>query len=231
MKITKLLSLVIVSAFVFTACSSEESILPETQKKSLLKSYKIERDASGAYSIDFDTENNVKTEKFKNHTTNTDEFHFSESDFATSKKQTEKLVIDGNQLSIGFIDTNTDRRPNITIEDDNISVKTSAKTTDMLETYSISSNEDGTFNLDFNVADQVAVDFVKNEETGTYEIHLEQGKATDSEFSRVLETSEDNILKIDFVNHVGNNNAAKGTAAREVIRRKPRVIISTGEEL
>lgn len=232
MKITKLLSLIIVSAFLFTACSSEETMLPQTEKTSLLKSYKIQRDASGAYSIDFDVQDNVKTEKVKNHASNTNEFHLYESDFSTIKRQSEELLIDGNQLSIGFIDTNTDKRPNITILDDNISsIKTSAKSKDMLKAFSITANEDGTFNLDFNVADQVSVDFIKNEENGTYEIHLEEGKSTDSEFSRVLEKEEGKVLKIDFINYITSNIAAKGTSAKEVIRRKPRVIIDNGEDM
>lgn len=229
MKLAKLLSLVIVSVFIFTSCSNEESLLPETEKKALLKSYKLERDITGAYSIDFNTEDNVKTEKVKNHSSNTNEFHLYESDFSTASKQTEELFIDGNQLTIGFIDTNTDKKPNITIQDDNISVKTSAKTKNMLETYSISSNGDGTLSLDFNVADQVIVDFVKNEENGIYEIHLEEGKSTTSDFSRVIELENDPV-KIDFVNHVSSSNSAKGTEAKQVIRRKPRVIIDSGAD-
>ena len=115
MKITKLLSLVIVSAFVLSSCSNNENLLPEVETTNSLKSYQVKRDASGAYSIDFDLEDNVKSQKIKNHETKTNEFHLYASDYATSKRQSEELVIDGEKLSIGFIDTRSNKNSGLTI--------------------------------------------------------------------------------------------------------------------
>ncbi|TXD47956.1 hypothetical protein [Polaribacter sp. IC073] len=231
MKIIKLLSFVIVSAFMFSSCSSNENLLPEAETTNSLKSYKVKRDASGAYSIDFDLENNVKSEIVKNHDTNTNEFHLFKSDYTTSKKQSEELLINGNKLSIGFIDTRTDRNSNITIEDDNTSL---AKTSDinprMLSEYSISSNEDGSYNLDFKVKNKVSVDFIYNEEMSTYEIHLEEGKSGETNFSRNLTKIAGLTLKIDFVNHTIDNSNAKGYSFKETTpRRKPRIAVDNGE--
>ncbi|AUC86261.1 hypothetical protein CW731_13670 [Polaribacter sp. ALD11] len=231
MKITKLLSLVIVSAFVLSSCSSNENLLPEAEKTNSLKSYKVKRDASGAYSIDYDLEENVKSEKVTNSVTNTNEFHLYQSDYTTSKRQSEELFIDGNELSIGFIDTRTNKKANITIEDDNIAIlKTSSVNSKMLSEYSFSSNTDGTINLDFKVNNKVSVDFVYNEEINTYEIHLEEGKSSETNFSRSLTRVNGQVLKIDFVNHLDKGDSSlKGVAARELIRRKPRIAIDNGE--
>ncbi|WP_299669867.1 hypothetical protein [uncultured Polaribacter sp.] len=231
MKITKLFALIITSAFIFSSCSNDENLLANAELKNSLKSYKVKRDASGAYSIDLDLEENTKSEKIKNYETNTNEFHLYESDFATSKRQSEELLIDGNQLSVGFIDTRTNRNSNITIKDDNISfAKTSEKNDEMLSEYSITSNEDGTFNLDFTVNNKVAVDFVYNEDDSIYEIHLESGKSKETVFNRNLIKEDGKALRIDFVNHFSNNNLQKGYASKEeVIRRKPRVAVDNGE--
>ncbi|WP_439127542.1 hypothetical protein [Polaribacter sp.] len=232
MKITKLLSLFVAITFVLTSCSNNETLSEESAKTNLLKTYKVKRDASGAYSVDFDLENNVRTDKVINHTTNTNEFHLFESDYATSSKVSEELLIDGNKLSIGFIDTNLDNRSTITIEDDNVSsIKTKAKSSSILKEYSVSSNEDGTFNLYFKVDNQVSVDFVYNEDNNIYEVHLEEGKSSGVNFSRNLEKVDGQTLKIDFVNHL--SVASKGTYAKELedTRRKPRIIIVDGTDL
>ena len=232
MKITKLLSLFVATAFVLSSCSNNETLSEENAKTNLLKTYKVKRDASGAYSVDFDLENNVRTDKVINHSTNTNEFHLFESDYATSSKVSEELLIDGNKLSIGFIDTNLDNRSTITIEDDNVSsIKTRAKSSSMLKEYSVSSNEDGTINLDFKVNNKVSVDFVYNEEDDIYEVHLEEGNSKETDFSRNLTKVDGQTLKIDFVNHIATVSS-KGSISLELdTRRKPRVIIVDGSDL
>jgi hypothetical protein len=231
MKITKLLAFVVVSAFILSACSNSENLLTETEQKNSLKSYKVKRDASGAYSLDYELENDVKSQSVKNLETNTNEFHLYQSDFSSSSKQTQELFIDGKQLNIGFLDTRTDRESRVTIEDDNASsIKTMAKSTKMLSEYSITANEEGVLNLEFKVRNQVAVDFVFDEETSIYEIHLKEGKSTETAFSRNLTQATGAPLKIDFVTHTNNDASAKGGAARSFVkRRKPRIVVSSDD--
>jgi hypothetical protein len=231
MKITKLLPLVILSVFVLSACSNSENLLTETEQKNSLKSFKVKRDASGAYSLDYELESDVTSQAVNNFETNTNEFHLYQSDFAGSNKQTQELFIDGNQLNIGFVDTRTDKKSNITIEDDYVSsIKTSAKEKKMLSKYSVTSNEEGLFNVEFKVNNQVVVDFVFDEETSIYEIHLKEGKSTETVFSRSLTKVAGKPLKIDFVSHIGNNTSAKGSAARSSVkRRKPRIVVVGGD--
>ncbi|WP_299012632.1 hypothetical protein [uncultured Polaribacter sp.] len=229
MKTIKLITLFAIFAFVFSSCSNNEtlSLENETAIQPLLKTYKIKRDATGAYSVDFNVAENVRVEKVKNYETNTSQIHLYESDEISAQKQSEELVIDGKKLAIGFIDTNINSASNITIEDDNISL---AKTNSTLKDYSIETNEDGTFTLGFNVNSQTDVDFVFNEESNIYEIHLEKGKSDVTSFSRTL-TKTGDVLKIDFVNHT--NVAAKGLASKALIkkRRKPRIVVGNGESV
>lgn len=232
MKITKLLSFALVSVFFLSSCSNNETLLPEQETKNSLKSYKVKRDASGAYSIDYDLVENVKSDKVKNNITNTNEFHLYESDQATSKKQTEELLIDGDKLSIGFVDTRTNKNSNIVIEDDNIELaQKNDEDNVMLSTYSITSNEDGTYELDFTVKNKVTVDFVYNEELSTYEIHLEKGKSSETSFSRNFTKLDGEVLRIDFVNHYINSLSSKSYFSRSLITRKPKVGVGNGSEL
>ena len=229
MKIYKLASLFIASAFVLSSCSNNETLLTDTETSNSLKSYKVKRDASGAYSLDYVLDNNVKSDKVQNLATNSNEFHLYQSDYTTSQRKSEELLVGDNKLSIGFIDTRNNTNASITIIDDNSSsIKTSAKKNEMLSEYSISNNEDGTFNLDFKVKKKVVVDFVYNEELEIYEIHLEKGNAKESEFSRSFTKLDGVVLRIDFVNHL-NAKGSKGFLSREMAARtKPRVIVGNG---
>ena len=228
MKNIKLLSLFFLSVVVLSACSNDENLLTETEQKNSLKSYKVKRDASGAYFLDYELENDVKSQSIKNLETNVNEFHLYPSEFENNqRRQSEELFIDGNQLNIGFIDSRMDRKSNITIEDDNITLaKNSAKNEEMLSEYSVFSNEDGTINIDFTVKNKVSVEFVYNEIGNIYEIHLEKGNSNEADFSRSFTKNEGEVLRIDFVNHFSNGNLSKGTDLSEnTIRRKPRTII------
>ena len=222
MKITKLLAFVVVSAFILSACSNSENLLTEPEQKNSLKSYKVKRDASGAYSLDYELENDVKSQSVKNLETNTNEFHLYQSDFSGSSKQTQELFIDGKQLNIGFLDTRTNRESRVTIEDDNVSsIKTMAKSTKMLSEYSITTNEEGVFNLEFKVKSQVAVDFVFDEETSIYEIHLKEGKSTETAFSRNLTQGTGVPLKIDFVTHTNNDASLLVWVTKSIFKGTP----------
>ncbi len=226
MKITKLASLLFVAVLTLSSCSSNENLLPEQENVNALKSYKIKRDASGAYSIDLDVDENVKTTSFKNDETNKNEFHFYESDNATSRKQSKELLIDDQELSIGFVDNRSNKTSNISIIDDNIEMAKKNLEDTFLSEYSITSNEDGTYDLDFTVKNQTTVDFVYNEEVNIYEIHLEKGKSSELNFSRNFTKLEGEVLRIDFVNHYLSDYVGKGYKSKSSYSRKPQTVIS-----
>jgi PBP1b-binding outer membrane lipoprotein LpoB len=221
----KLLSLFIMSAFVLSSCSNDENLSLEVEKTNSLKSYKVKRDASGTYSIEYDLEKNRTSQKAINSETNAKEFYLYQSNFAKNKTESEELSIDVNKLSISFLDGITQSESNITIEDDPISLaKTNTGTTKMLAEYTVSKNEDGTFHLDFKVRDEVSVDFVHNKEKDIYEIHLEEGNSNGNDFSRNFEKSDGDTLRIDFVNHT-KETSAKASGYSGFFERKPRIII------
>ena len=229
MKNIKLLSLFFLSVVVLSACSSDENLLTETEQKNSLKSYKVKRDASGAYFLDYELENDVKSQSIKNLETNVNEFHLYPSEFENNqRRQSEEIFIDGNQLSIGFIDSRMDRKSNITIEDDNITLaKNSAKNEEMLSEYSVFSNEGGTINLDFTLKNKVSVEFVYNETENIYEIHLEKGNSNEADFSRSFTKNEGEVLRIDFITHTNTDSSAKGEAVGSFAKeRKPRIVIT-----
>ncbi len=229
MKNFNLFALVASITLVFSSCSTNETILPEEQSLDLLKTYTIKRDANGAYSVDFDLNGNAASENVIDNDTNI--FHFYPSDNQMNKRVSQDLTIDGTQLKVSFVDTNSDNSSQITIIDDNLKTFSKSSDNEKLKDYSISSNEDGTFNLDFSVKNKVKVDFVYNEDIDTYEIHLEDGKSNETNFSRVLEKEDGKLLKFDFVNHINSNTSAKGIAQKIEVVRKPKGVIGEEEEM
>ena len=222
MKKISLLTFAIAVSLVFSSCSNQEALPTENENADLLKTFKVKRDATGAYSLDFEVSENAKVDKVLDTNGNASEFYLYSSDNAEAKKITQDLLIDGEQLKIGFVDAKTNNSPNITIIDDNLSIAKKSNDNAKLNSYSIGANADGTYQLDFKVNDNVNVDFVYNEETSVYEVHLEYGKVSDSNFSRVLESEEGKVLKVDFVNHISNSSAK---SAELSMIRKPIIII------
>jgi len=221
MKNFNLFALSALFSLLLSSCSTNETLVPENQSLDLLKTYTINRDVNGAYSLDYSLNGNAEIENVIDTNTNTNNIYLYLTHNESSKNMTQGLTINGAQLKVGFVDTNSDISHNITIKDDNISLAKS-NTNSRLSDYSITSNLDGTYTLDFSVNKKVRVDFVFNEEIETYEIHLEEGKTSDLNFSRVLEKEEEKALRIDFVNQVENTHA-RGEAISLI--RKPRAII------
>ncbi|GFD73554.1 hypothetical protein [Tenacibaculum mesophilum] len=203
---------------IFTSCSSNEAEVIENNPENLLQSYTLKRDATGAYSIDFNTANNTDVTTLTN-TDNSKEIILAETVQKTSTKHSNDFSIENNHLKIGFLETTNGKRKSIYVEDENI---TFAKgITEFLNSYSITSNGDGTYSLDFTVNDNVATDFIYNDKLKTHEIHLSRGESLQKGFSRELETKANGVLKIDFVNH--KQQLSKGVLQKLI--RKPVIIL------
>lgn len=201
---------------IFASCSSNEAEVIENSPENLLQSYTLKRDATGAYSIDFNTTNNTDVTTLTN-VDNSKEIVLAETAQKTATKHSNGFSIENNHLKIGFLEAKNGKRTNIYIEDENI---TFAKgITEFLNSYSITANEDGTYQLDFTVNDNVNTDFVYNENLDVYEIHLSAGESLQKTFSRHFEMNSDKMLKLDFVNH-----KYSGRTEEETAERKPRII-------
>ena len=225
MKNINLFALLATFTFIFSSCSTNEVLSPEEQSLDLLKTYTIQRDVNKAYSLVYDLYDDTQTEVVVDKLTNTNSIYLYASDKESSRKVTQNLMINENQFTVGFIDTNTDNKTQITITDDDLSLRKKSETR-KLDSYSISANQNGVYTLDFSVSPGVRVDFVFNEELKTYEIHLEEGKSSEREYSRVLEKVDGQALKFDFVNHnettlQGKPNEPDGLGSN----RRPRGII------
>ena len=224
-------SLVLLATTILTlsSCATDENLLVEEQSSlDLLKSYTIKRDATGTYYLDYNVANNVKVDNVKDIATNNNQFYLYSLGNNSSRKVNEELFLENGQLNIDFVDTNSDKHPKITIIDDGTVLDENVDDNDeMLAAYSVTSNEDGTYKLDFKVKNKIEVDFVYNKEKDIYEIHLEKGNGSKSNFERTFTKKNGSDLKIDFVNHVNSFNITFRSQKKP--RRKPRVIIGNGE--
>lgn len=236
MKKINFLAIIAAVSLMFTSCSSEDSILSGEQSAKLLKKYKINRDATGAYSVDLDVAEKTKVDDVLDVNNNTKQyFLYSSDDIQLNSNISQELLIDNNQLKVGIVDANTNKKEFVSIIDDDFTYLSKSRATKYLADFSVQSNQDGTFDLSFNVNKKVNVSFEYNEEISTYEVHLERGKGGDTAFSRTLEVEEGQKLKIDFVNYVTNEKSAKssgegieGETTTTTKTRKPRVIIDNG---
>ncbi|CAM1370048.1 conserved exported hypothetical protein [Tenacibaculum litoreum] len=207
---------------IFASCSSNEAEVIENNPDNLLQSYTLKRDATGAYSIDFNTTDNTDVTTVTN-VDNSKEIILAETPQKTATKHSNDFSIENDHLKIGFLEATNGKRKSIYVEDENI---TFAKgITEFLNSYSITANEDGTYQLNFVVNSNVATDFIYNEKIEAYEVHLSSGDASQKSFSRQLEVGANETLKINFVNH--KNTSGKSDSETYVsIEEKPVIVIS-----
>jgi hypothetical protein len=224
MKKIKFLAITALLSLVFYSCTNKDSDILENNQINLLKDFKLEKNAEGLYSLNFNVKENTKVEQFVDASYN--EFLLSSSNIKSKGNFSKDLSIEGDQLNISIIDANVSEKSSLSIIDDNIKLQ-SKGSSEMLSSYSVQGNEDGTFDLAFDVSDNVKVSFVYNQAINTYEIHLEEGNSSTNNFSRILEKEEGHPLKIDFVNHTSNGNAKSASSA---MIRKPKVIIDHGDD-
>lgn len=205
------------------SCSSEEIFTPEEPTNKLLENYTVKRDANGAYSVDYTLTDNAVASLSTDKKSNTNDFYLYSSDNQSERSFKEGLKIQDNLLEVGFTNTESGKKSSITIIDDKISYSNRNADEDFLNEYSISNNGDGTYNLDFKVADDVTVDFIYNDDINTYEVHLKDGANSQSDYVKTFVKEEGVDLKIDFVNHYANETAREENV--EMVERKPKSII------
>ena len=210
--------LAIVLAFSFTSCLTSESDF-EIPNSPLLEEVTLQRDASGAYSVDYTVADNTVSDVRKNVNSLTNEVQLSKVNHDTKDQYRNDFTLDNNKLRIGFFDNETGKTTSITVVDENITLA-KGNTAKFLKDYSMSTNTDGTIQLDFSVNNNVKTEFVYNEDLAAYEVHLSKGTSSDNKFSRTLDVPDTGLLKLDFVNH---KLLGKGVVA-ESVDKKPRVI-------
>lgn len=210
---------------IFASCSSNEAEVIENNPENLLQSYTLKRDATGAYSIDFNTTNNTDVTTVTN-VDNSKEIILAETPQKTASKHSNDFSIENDHLKIGFLETNRGKETQIMVKDENI---TFAKgITEFLSSYSVTVNGDGTYQLDFKVNNNVSTDFIYNEKIEAYEIHLSStpNSETENTFSRTMSIPHNGVLKINFVNHKYQGKT-EASSLSDSLEKKPELIIVT----
>ena len=119
----------------------------EVPTNKLLKSFTVKKDANGAYSLNFDLNSDAVVDKTYNDYSKTSQFVLYSSNKPGVRNVKEPMSINDSKLQIGFLDTNTDEKPSITIVDDNITF--GKGDTEALQSFEISSVDDSAYQLDF----------------------------------------------------------------------------------
>jgi hypothetical protein len=224
MKNFNLFALLVSFTFIFSSCSTNETLLPEKESVNLLKSYTIQKNDSGKYLVNFVLNGNVEIDNVKDLNTNSNEIYLYASNIESSRRVSQDLTfVDGSQIKVGFVDTNSDQKDIITIKDDIPSLSRSES--DKLKGFSISKESDGTYKLNYTLNDGFVQDLVFNEDEKEYEVHLDSGKSTETEFTTFLEKQLGQPLKICFINNKSKSNTSSKSSSSFRRPKTPVVII------
>lgn len=223
MKTIQLFAYATVCSILLSSCATEETFNPEPVAEDFIKSLSVKRDLSGAYYVDYELENNVTTESTQENGVYNIEAYATDN--VSRKSNSEYLDLEKGTAKINLRSENSDENTQITIFDDTKVMAKGTNNNEMLAAYGITKNEDNTYDLNFTVKDGVTVDFVYNETSEEYEIHLEQGNGSETQFNRVLKKETENPLVFAFFNH-DNTSARTSTETR----KRPVVVVDNGED-
>jgi len=218
----------IITTLIFSSCSQEETTFLEEPSSELFGKVMLSRNASGAYTMDLETKNNVASNITSNNKSNSLDIDLY-SDTGAVREIISEPVSTGSedQFLLNLKNTITNRTFKLTVYDKDIKFSRTElnEEEDHLNSYSIVDNGDDTFDLNFTVDALVDVDFTQDEDTGEYLIHLEPGEGSQSEFSMTFERQEGQTTDIAFVNYYSSESARVTTSTNRI--RRPKV--SVGE--
>ena len=222
MKKLTLTSLLVILTLGFSSCTQEEStFLQEPSAEDLLKSFNLNKNSKGDYSLDYQLNNGASSSTEIDVKNNTNNIYLYSSENEAKSTQNERLDLQNGEFKISFKDTeNENNNFSISVFDKDITTSKSENDNDFefLDTFGITTNEDGTYTMNFSVNDNVAVDYVFDADNNIYEIHLSPGQSSQSDFTTNFTKEENESMEIAFVS--GSNEEAK-----TVRPRKPVIII------
>lgn len=213
MKKLSLITLLALITIGFSSCSSEDDLLiQETSSEDFLKSFSVNKDSGGQFSLNYQLGDGVAADQEKDYKTNTNNIYLYSSQVQTRSIYNDRLAIQDGQLRVNFRNTFNNKIYTITLQDDDIQTSKDSNDNEYIDSYGISGNEDGSYDLDFRVKDGVSVEFLYNGDDDIYEVHLrDDANASQLDFSQTYTKQEGMTLKIDFVNH----SNGKSTATRK----------------
>lgn len=208
------------------SCSSEEIFTPEdttAETSKLLEKFTVKKNIDGTYYLDYTLGDKATASLSKDKRSDSNDFYLYSSDYQGEKNFKENVSLSNDALKIGFVDTESGRKTSITVLDENIRFNRDDEN-EYLNNYSVTSNENGDYDLDFKVKNNVMVDFVYNQIENIYEIHLEEGTNAQRDYFRTFVKEEGVDLKIDFVNHFVSTTSREEESTTQ---KKPRFIIES----
>jgi hypothetical protein len=219
---------VLITTLIFSSCSQDDTTFLEEPSSELFGKVMLSRNASGAYTLDLETSNDVTSSFSNDDKANSLDIDLFSDTGAVSEIISESVSTGSqDQFLLNFKNTITNRTFKLTVHDKDIQFSRTElnEEEDHLNSYSIVDNGDDTFDLNFTVDALVDVDFTQDEDTGEYLIHLEPGEGSQSEFSMTFERQEGQTTDIAFVNYYSSESARVTTSTNRI--RRPKV--SVGE--
>ena len=219
---------VLITTLIFSSCSQDDTTFLEEPSSELFGKVMLSRNASGAYTLDLETSNDVTSSFSNDDKANSLDIDLFSDTGAVSEIISESVSTGSqDQFLLNFKNTITNRTFKLTVHDKDIQFSRTElnEEEDHLNSYSIVDNGDDTFDLNFTVDALVDVDFTQDEDTGEYLIHLEPGEGSQSEFSMTFERQEGQTTDIAFVNYYSSESDRVTTSTSRI--RRPKV--SVGE--
>ena len=209
----------LVISLVFSSCSQEETSFLEEPSSELFGKVVLSRDASGAYTMDLETNNNVSSTISSNNKANSLDIDlFSET--GASEQHISEIMSTGSKdrFSVNLNNTITHQTSKLTIFDKDIQFSKTEEE-DHLTSYSVVDNGDNTYDLNFTVDASIEVDLTQDEATGEYMIHLESGAGTQTDYSVTFNKEEGQNIQILFRNYYPSEDGRSTTSSKD----KPRI--------
>jgi hypothetical protein len=222
----------IITTLIFSSCSQEETTFLEEPSSELFGKVMLSRNASGAYTLNLETNNNVASS-----ITNDDKANSLDIDLYSEtgavKESISESMSTGSEESffVNLKNTITDRTFKVKVSDKDIKFSRTElnEQDDHLNSYSIIDNGDNTFDLNFSVDALIDVDFTQDEDTGEYLIHLEPGEGSQTDYSMTFERQEGQTTDIAFVNYYPSESGRVNTTTSTNRRRRPEVSVSESD--
>ena len=209
----------IITTLIFSSCSKEETTFLEEPSSELFGKVVLSRDASGAYTMDLETNNNVASSITSNHKANSLAIDLYSDTGASEQNISERMSTGSDdRFSVNLNNTITSRTSKLTIFDKEIQFSKTEEE-DHLTSYSVVDNGDNTYDLNFTVDASIEVDFTQDEASGEYMIHLEPGAGTQTDYTVTFNREEGENLQILFRNYYPSEDGRSTTSSKD----KPRI--------
>ena len=191
----------LIITLVFSSCSQEETTFLEEPTSELFGKVVLSRDASGSYTMDLETSNDVASTISSNEKSNSLDIDLYNAS-GTKQQTTSEEMSTGSEdrFSVNLNNTITSRTSKLTIFDKDIQFSKTEEE-DHLNSYSVTDNGDNTYDVNFTVDASIEVDFTQDEATGEYMIHLEPGAGTQTDYTVTFNREEGDNLQIAFINY------------------------------